>query len=73
MVPQMQLAVDLVGQPQPQHGLAERIVERAQTGRMAVDDLVLQAAMEGGDHGAQRQHQPPGQEGAVPGGQRNAP
>ena len=69
MMAQMELAIDFVGQPKPERGLAKRVVEPADAGRVAVDDLVLQAAMKDHSDRAQKQQESPGQHRVVPGQQ----
>ncbi|MDZ7748472.1 MAG: hypothetical protein U5K43_06210 [Halofilum sp. (in: g-proteobacteria)] len=67
VVRQVRVAVDAVGQPQPQVREHQRLVEARVARRMAVHGLVLQRAVPGDDVGGQRQHQPPGQGVVEPG------
>ena len=52
-------AIDRIGKPQRQRPAADRLVDAAVPGRVAVDGLVLQVQLPGDDPGADRGEAPP--------------
>jgi len=58
---QMGRAVDRIGEPERQRPAADRVVDRAVAGRMAVNGFVLKVQLPGDDPGADRGQPPPRQ------------